>query len=51
MSESEKDEFLNGIKDRRQKSRPILYVFLSLALTILCDLMYLFAVLKLGIDL
>jgi hypothetical protein len=40
MTEAEKDAFLAEIKENKRRSEPILYVFLAITLTVLCDTLY-----------
>ena len=40
MTDAEKDEFLAEIKENKRRSEPILYVFLAITLTVLCDTLY-----------
>lgn len=40
MTEEEKDDFLRQIKENKRRSEPVLYVFLAITLTVLCDTVY-----------
>jgi uncharacterized membrane protein len=40
MTEEEKDEFLAEVKATKKRTEPILYLFIAVLLTILCDSLY-----------
>ena len=40
MTEEEKDEFLEEVVRNKKRSEPLLFVFLAMLLTVLCDSVY-----------
>lgn len=48
LTKSEKEKLIAEIKAVKKKTEILLYIFLSLSFTLLCDLIYLFVTINLG---